>query len=149
MPLATPARLEDLLGWRLSVAGRLMRARADARMGAAAGAQGVGVLMRLLEGDGIAQGALARLQRVEPPSMCRMVDRLERDGLVERRPSPDDRRATLVHLTAAGRAAAEAGAAAAAALDEEVFAVLSARERAALAEMLGRAMGALGGEGTR
>jgi len=31
------------------------------------------------------------------------VDRLEQKGLVERRPSPDDRRAKIVHLTREGR----------------------------------------------
>ena len=32
-----------------------------------------------------------------------VVDRLERDGLVERRAAPHDRRVVLVHATAAGR----------------------------------------------
>ena len=35
-----------------------------------------------------------------------MVDDLEKRGLVQREPHPEDRRAKLVHLTAAGRAAA-------------------------------------------
>jgi DNA-binding MarR family transcriptional regulator len=44
-----------------------------------------------------------------------MVDDLEERGLVQRMPDPEDRRAKLVELTAAGRAAA---ARAAAILDE-------------------------------
>jgi MarR family 2-MHQ and catechol resistance regulon transcriptional repressor len=36
-------------------------------------------------------------------SITAAVDRLERKGLVARRPQPDDRRARVVHLTAAGR----------------------------------------------
>ncbi len=43
-----------------------------------------------------------RLQ-VHPTSVTNAVDRLEIDGLVERRPHPDDRRALLVSITAAGR----------------------------------------------
>lgn len=35
----------------------------------------------------------------------KLVDRLERGGLAERRPSPDDRRSSFVALTPAGRAA--------------------------------------------
>lgn len=35
--------------------------------------------------------------------VSRLVDDLERDGLVERRPDPADGRATLAHLTPAGR----------------------------------------------
>jgi MarR family transcriptional regulator for hemolysin len=34
--------------------------------------------------------------------MVSMLDRLEREGLVTRAPSPTDRRVKLVHLTAAG-----------------------------------------------
>jgi DNA-binding MarR family transcriptional regulator len=41
---------------------------------------------------------------VRPPSVTGVVDRLERDGLVLRRPSPDDNRAKRVVLTSRGRA---------------------------------------------
>ncbi|WP_217923331.1 MarR family winged helix-turn-helix transcriptional regulator [Miltoncostaea oceani] len=142
MPVAVDIPLEDLLGWRLSVAGRLMRSRADQVLAGVAPttAQGIGVLMRLAERDGTTQTDLARLQRVEPPSMCRMVDRLERDGLVERRPRPGDRRAVAVHLTDAGRDAAAAGAATAAAIDDAVFRGLSPDERRTLAALLGRVL---------
>jgi MarR family transcriptional regulator, transcriptional regulator for hemolysin len=51
----------------------------------------------------LSQRALADLVGVEGPSMVSMLDRLERDGLVERVPSPTDRRVKLVQLTEAGR----------------------------------------------
>ena len=41
---------------------------------------------------------------VRPPSVTGVVDRLERDGLVLRRPAPDDNRAKRVVLTSSGRA---------------------------------------------
>ncbi len=44
---------------------------------------------------------------VSPRSMTAMVDALEGAHLVERRPHPTDRRATLVELTGAGRHEAE------------------------------------------
>jgi DNA-binding MarR family transcriptional regulator len=50
-----------------------------------------------------------------------LVDALERDGLVERLPHPNDRRATLVRLTPAG---------------ERVAGELLAEQRAALTELL-------------
>jgi MarR family transcriptional regulator for hemolysin len=50
----------------------------------------------------LSQRALAKLVDVEGPSMVAMLDRLERDGLVVRVPSPTDRRVKLVQLTAAG-----------------------------------------------
>jgi MarR family transcriptional regulator for hemolysin len=50
----------------------------------------------------LSQRALADLVGVEGPSMVSMLDRLERDGLVERVASSTDRRVKLVQLTDAG-----------------------------------------------
>jgi DNA-binding MarR family transcriptional regulator len=47
-------------------------------------------------------GALATMERVAAPTMSRLVDGLERDGLVTRRPDPDDARGVLVASTAKG-----------------------------------------------
>ncbi len=52
--------------------------------------------------EAMSQRALADLVGVEGPSMVSMLDRLEREGLVTRSPSPTDRRVKLVHLTDAG-----------------------------------------------
>ncbi|MDR8413212.1 MarR family transcriptional regulator [Nonomuraea sp. 3-1Str] len=46
---------------------------------------------------------LTRTEQVSQPAITQLVTRLERDGLVERRPDPSDGRAVLVHLTEAGR----------------------------------------------
>jgi DNA-binding MarR family transcriptional regulator len=46
--------------------------------------------------------ALARLTNATLPRLSHVVRRLEDDGLVERCPCPDDRRATNARLTAAG-----------------------------------------------
>jgi DNA-binding MarR family transcriptional regulator len=47
-------------------------------------------------------GELAQAEQVEPPTMTRLVDGLERDGLAERSADPDDARAVLVQATPAG-----------------------------------------------
>ncbi|MBB6250922.1 MarR family winged helix-turn-helix transcriptional regulator [Nitrospirillum iridis] len=60
------------------------------------------VLARL--GDGVRQGVLADHVGVEGPSLVRLVDMLEQDGLLERRNDPRDRRVKTLHLTPAGRA---------------------------------------------
>ena len=50
----------------------------------------------------MSQRALADVVGVEGPSMVSMLDRLEREGLLTRAPSPTDRRVKLVQLTDAG-----------------------------------------------
>jgi len=49
---------------------------------------------------------LAELLAADPPYVTLIVDDLEKRGLVRRLPHPEDRRAKLVELSAAGRAAA-------------------------------------------
>jgi len=41
---------------------------------------------------------------IENPTLVRLLDSLEEQGLIERRPCPNDRRARRLHLTPAGRA---------------------------------------------
>jgi DNA-binding MarR family transcriptional regulator len=50
--------------------------------------------------------ALAELLVADPPYVTLIVDDLEERGLAQRIPHPEDRRAKLVQLTAAGRASA-------------------------------------------
>lgn len=59
------------------------------------------------------------LLQVHPTSVTNTVDRLERDGLVDRSAHPTDGRATLVTITGAGRAVIQA---ASPALNSGVFA---------------------------
>ena len=51
---------------------------------------------------GITVSELAELARVRKQTMAQAVDQLERDGYVERRPNPNDRRSRLVCLTERG-----------------------------------------------
>lgn len=48
-------------------------------------------------------GALAATEGVAAPTMSRLVDGLEKDGLVARGTDPDDARGVLVRATAKGR----------------------------------------------
>jgi len=58
------------------------------------------VLARLHRaGDGLRQVELAEALDVEPITLCRMIDRLEEAGLVERRRDEADRRAWRIFLT--------------------------------------------------
>ncbi len=52
----------------------------------------------------ITLGALADRERVAPPTVTRVVTKLAEQGLITRKPDPDDRRVTRVALTTKGRA---------------------------------------------
>jgi MarR family transcriptional regulator for hemolysin len=54
-------------------------------------------------GDGVRQKELAAAMSIEGPSLVRLLDNLERRGLIERREDENDRRARGIHLTRAGR----------------------------------------------
>jgi MarR family transcriptional regulator for hemolysin len=58
------------------------------------------VLVRLENNEGVSQVKLAELADVDPMTMVRILDRMEADGLLERRPDPADRRARCLYLTA-------------------------------------------------
>jgi len=58
------------------------------------------VLFKVTRSPGLRQVDLADLLDLEPITLCRIVDRLEESGLVERVRDPDDRRAWRLHVTA-------------------------------------------------
>lgn len=60
--------------------------------------------MALFEQDGLTQTALQRAIGIEQPTVVRTLDRMARDGLIERKASPTDRRAFQIYLTDKGRA---------------------------------------------
>lgn len=51
---------------------------------------------------------LTATEQVTQPAITQLVTRLEREGLVARRPDPDDGRAVRVHITGEGRRIVEA-----------------------------------------
>ncbi len=55
------------------------------------------------------QASLAKSLRLAPRSITQSIEGLERSGLVERHPDPDDQRCKLVLLTSKGRATLRAG----------------------------------------
>ena len=57
------------------------------------------VLAWLARQPGLRQVELADHLDVEPITLCRIIDRLQEAGLVERRRDPEDRRAWRLHLT--------------------------------------------------
>jgi DNA-binding MarR family transcriptional regulator len=65
------------------------------------------VLIALCEEDIVSQVALAERASMDVTSLARMLERMERAGLVQRETSPNDSRINLVGLTAKARGLAE------------------------------------------
>jgi len=97
-----PARLASDL--RVVIGGLMRRLRAEHRFPLTQGA----VLGRLDRGGARSVSELAVAERVRPQSMAQTVSELEADGLVARRPDPEDGRRALVALTGQGSAALNA-----------------------------------------
>ncbi|MEZ5977660.1 MAG: MarR family transcriptional regulator [Planctomycetota bacterium] len=73
------------------------------------------------------------------PDVTRLLDRMERDGLVTRRRCDEDRRVVKVEISAKGRKTCEGLYDAVSELHERQFAHLSARDVTALAALLAKA----------
>jgi len=91
------------LAWEIGETSRMMRRFYDRR----ASALGVTtaqwrVIAHVGHYPGLKQVELAERLDVEPITACRIVDRLEEAGLVERQRDPDDRRAWRLVLTDKG-----------------------------------------------
>ncbi len=108
-PPAPPDRSSDRIEEALSVVGRASnQVRLHERLLQTAGVRldrgGASLLHKLyLHGDSLRVTTLADMLGVDAPTVTRKVQQLERDGLVSRQADPDDRRATRIQLTPAGR----------------------------------------------
>lgn len=138
--------MRELTGFLVSDVARLMRREFDAR------AKKLGVtrpqwrtLLVLQREQGVRQTALADKLEVEPISLCRMIDRLEESGLVERRRDPDDRRAWQLFLTAEAGPLLDQLHGIAGDIGAEVFHWLDDEEEAAFTATLTRIRDALTG----
>lgn len=94
------------------------------------------LLMAVARDEGIAQGDLGEYLNVEPPTVARSLQRLERAGLVERRLDARDGRVLRVYLTPESRALREKIAAIWQELDDRMLNGVSDIERAFLRRLL-------------
>lgn len=56
------------------------------------------VLAHLSKNEGVSQIRLAEITDTDPMTLVRIIDRMEADGWIERRPDPEDRRARQLFL---------------------------------------------------
>jgi DNA-binding MarR family transcriptional regulator len=86
------------------------------------------VLFKLTRRPGLRQVELADILELEPITLCRIVDRLEEAGLVERTRDPEDRRAWRLELTGKAEPLVKRLGAIAEEMSAEAFAELSEQE---------------------
>lgn len=96
------------------------------------------LLAALYDEDGRTQADLAQALGVEPPTVTKMLQRMEAGGLVERAGDERDRRALRVYLTARAKRLRPRLDKVRRQLDRQAFAGLSARQQGQLASMLGQ-----------
>jgi DNA-binding MarR family transcriptional regulator len=96
------------------------------------------VLAAIQSNPGISHGALAATLAAHGPNITKLVDRLVRQGWVERRRLEGDRRATGHFLTARGRQKADTVLKAGLAHDRKATAVLTTKERSTLLRLLAK-----------
>ena len=98
---------------------------------------GQAMCLRMLSvNDGVSQRDLAGTLHVARPTITKMLQGMEKAGLVERRPDEADQRLTRVFLTEAGRAAEKQMGVAAAEYVNATIATLPEDDRRELARLL-------------
>jgi MarR family transcriptional regulator for hemolysin len=136
-PRALPAGFEDNFGWLLA---QCFRAHVLAMDQAVAdiphGHRGFLALSGAANCSAHNQAELAKQLNLDRTVMVYLVDDLEKAGLVERLPDPNDRRSRLIRATDAGRDRLSGAQSAISAAETELLAALSADEQASLRRML-------------
>jgi DNA-binding MarR family transcriptional regulator len=145
-PARGPAQydlLPDLIGYGLRRAQLAVFQHFARSMGQAMGVDRVspgefGVLVLIDANPNINQTALAEAVGADRSTMVPILDRLERRGLIERRPVPGDRRAHALALGEVGRKRMDEFRATVREHEQRIGAGLSAAERATLLDLLRR-----------
>jgi DNA-binding MarR family transcriptional regulator len=134
-------RRSQSLGYQVNLLARLMAQLLHERIAPYGVVPGqFAQLLALYDSDGQTASELSRAVGIEPGTMTQTLRRMERDGLVERRPDPRDRRASRVHLTAKARALEPELKAAAAQVNQAVLAGIGRSRARELLEAIGQSI---------
>jgi DNA-binding MarR family transcriptional regulator len=98
--------------------------------------QQFGLLAFLWQEDGLSQAELSARSQIDRTTMGGIIDRLEKEGLIERRHHPEDRRAYQVFLTDRSKALEDELCAVACQVKERVNAPLTVMEQETLVRLL-------------
>lgn len=98
-----PLNRDTSLGYLTNWAGRLLVRQLDRQLARIGLTPAHMPVLLALEAGEASQKAIAERASVEQATMTATLNRMERDGLVSRRPNPDDGRSQLVALTPMAR----------------------------------------------
>lgn len=98
------------------------------------------IMVQLWEEDGLTQAELVRRIGIEQATMANTLARMQRDGLIDRRPSEADGRAQEVRLTEKGRSLRAPAIDAALSVNANALSAFSDEERAQFLELLSKAI---------
>ncbi|MGA4851473.1 MarR family winged helix-turn-helix transcriptional regulator [Streptomyces sp. G5(2025)] len=98
------------------------------------------VLASLASGPELSQQDLSRLLNLDPTTVVSVIDEMERNGHVERKRNPADRRRYKLHLTDAGREALAEANKVASEVESAFFAPLTHHELGMFRDMLSKVM---------
>ncbi len=137
MEVALPSDDERYLGFLISDAARLQRTVFDRRMRRLGLTRSQWlVLSRLNRRPGASQSKLAEMLEVEKATAGRLIDRLEENGWVERRPDAEDRRINRIYMTSEAEKINVKMRPVAKAMVEESLRGLSAKDRERLTDLM-------------
>ena len=135
---------DGYIGYMLSDVARLIRTVFDRRVRKLGLTRAQWLLLtRLHRRPGASQTELADMLEIDRASAGRMIDRMERNGWVERRPDRTDRRINRLHLTDEARKVHAAMWAIAESTVDDALSPLSATEREQYAELTAKVKGRL------
>jgi DNA-binding MarR family transcriptional regulator len=103
------------------------------------------VIFALAHGEALSQRALTQAAAIEQPTMAGTLARMQRDGLVSKRPDPNDRRSSLYSLTPLGMELTGKVREAGHAVNDRAMDGLSDTEREAYLALLGKVVANLAG----
>jgi DNA-binding MarR family transcriptional regulator len=98
------------------------------------------ILVELWEEDGLTQKQLLERIAIEQATMANTLSRMERDGLIERKPHPTDRRAQLIFLTPKANEIKDGAISAVCATDDALFRGLKRFEKELMLEFMRHAL---------